>query len=141
MSFKIGDILFFDRYQFTDTGETKPHFGLVVLPEHATKYQGSVFCAVITSKQPKHWGLCLYKKYYSCFVRDSFACFDRKDLVSKDGLDLDMQPRGTLTVPDIKTAYRILRKSLFVIDDLGKSPFLRGVIIYEWKKIIALPKK
>ena len=81
MSFSVGDILFFREYQFSDTGSVKPHFALVLLPETATKYQGSVLCCVITSKVPKSWGLLLNQATYGFFQCDSYACFDRKELV------------------------------------------------------------
>jgi hypothetical protein len=136
MSFKVGSILFFDRYEFTDKKEVRKHFGLVLLPEHATRYQNSILCAVVTSKKPHGWDFLLQKNLYTCFLCDSFACFDRKDLVSKTGLNPSDQPRAVLTKDDLKSAFKILKKSLFVIDDMAKSPFLRGVIIYQWKKEI-----
>jgi hypothetical protein len=138
MNFEVGHILFFDRYQFTDTGETKPHFALVLLPERATEYQNSILCAVITSKEPKKWGLPLSKTAYSCLTRDSFVCFDRKDLVSKEGLGSDEQPKGKLTDGDFKPAFKLLKKSLFVVDDLGKSPYFRAAIIYQWKVALGM---
>lgn len=133
MSFKVGDILHFDQYQFTDTGELKRHFGLVLLPEHATQFQNSILCSVVTSKEPGRWGLLLSQKNYPCFVRDSYACFDRKDLVSKNGLSEGEQPVGSLRASDLTKAFKLLRKSLFVISDLGKSPYFRAAIIYQWK--------
>ena len=102
MSFRVADIPLFKEYQFTDTGEVARHFGLVLLPEEATKYQGSVLCCVITSKKPNRWDLLLSKKDYSFFIMDSFVCFDRKDLVSKSGLDGGVQPRGRLNKKDFK---------------------------------------
>ena len=140
MSFRIGNILFFDQYQFTDTGETKPHFGLVLLPESATEYQNSIFCAVITSKKPRGWDLLLSKDKYPCFIRDSYACFDRKDLVSKSGLNGGDQPKGMLNAIDLVAAFRLLKKSLFVIDDLGKNPYFRAAIIYQWKVALGITK-
>lgn len=136
MSFSAGNILFFKEYQFTDTKDIKPHYALVLLPEEATQYQGSVYCCVITSKESKHWSLLLEKERYQCFRCDSYACFDRKDLVSKTGLDKENQPLGSLVDADIKKAYKILKKSLFVINDMASDPFMRGAIIYHWKKLI-----
>lgn len=141
MSFNIGEILFFDQYQFTDTGESKPHFGLVLLPETATEYQGSIFCSVITSRKPQGWNMLLSKDHYMCFMCDSYACFDRKDLVSKDGLSKSEQPKGVLNEIDKKTAFKILKKSLFVINDLGKSPYFRAAIIYQWKIALNISSK
>ena len=140
MNFSVGDILFFKEYTFTDTGKTVSHFGLVLLPEYATKYKNSLLCCVITSNQPrnKRWALALKCSCYSCFTRDSFACFDRKDLVSKNGLGRDHQPKAKLSDEDSKKAFKILKKSLFVIRDLANNPFMRGAIIYEWKKALKL---
>lgn len=134
MSFSVGDILFFNEYQFTDTGNKKRHYGLVLLPESATKYQESVYCCVITSKATGHWALELKQSNYAFFSCDSYACFNRKDLVSKSGLDDKQQPRGSLTLVDKEKAYKILKKSLFVIKDMANSPYFRAIIIYNWKK-------
>ena len=136
MSFSVGDILFFNEYQFTDTGHKKRHYALVLLPEIATKYQNSVYCCVITSKATKRWALLLKQDSYPFFSYDSYACFDRKDLVSKSGLDNNKQPRGSLIKTDIGEAYKVLRKSLFVVQDMANSPFFRGIIIYHWKKAL-----
>lgn len=138
MSFSVGDIPFFKEYQFTDTGRFAPHFGLVLLPETATKYQNSLLCCVITSREPKRikWSLLLECSKYSCFSKNSHACFDRKDLVSKSGLGDNPQPKARLCVDDLKRAYKILRSSLFVIRDIANDPYMRGVIIYEWKKAL-----
>ena len=136
MTFKVGDIPLFKEYQFTDTGESAKHFGLVLLPEDATKYQNSVLCCVITSKEPKKWGLALKNKDYTFFKFDSYACFDRKDLVSKLGLDGSAQPKGCLNMHDFGLAFKILKKSLFVVKDIASDPFLRGAIIYEWKVVL-----
>lgn len=136
MSFKPGDIPFFAQYQFTDTAESKKHFGLVLLPEESTKYQNSILCCVITSQIPKLWGFLLKCRKYSFFSCDSFVCFDRKDLVSKGGLAGGIQPRGRLDDDDFRKAFKILRISLFCIKDLASDPHLRGTIIYEWKQIL-----
>ena len=136
MSFSIGDILFFDRYLFTDTGQTKRHFALALLPEHVTQYQENIFCCVITSKETRSWSLALLKTDYKCFSADSFVCFNRKDLVPKDGLGELPQPRGELNKRDLNKSYKLLKKSLFVIKDICSDPFLRGTIIYRWKKVL-----
>ncbi|MEK9134893.1 MAG: hypothetical protein AAB451_01135 [Patescibacteria group bacterium] len=134
----MGDILFFKEYQFTDTGQIKAHFALVLLPETATKYSGSVLCCVITSKIPKGWGLLLSKAAYKFFDCDSYACFNRKDLVSKSGLDESPQPKGTLNRTDRDRGFKILKKSLYVVNDLASDPYFRGIIIYHWKKALGL---
>jgi hypothetical protein len=138
MSFSVGDIPFFREYQFTDTGGIARHFGLVLLPETATKYQGSLLCCVITSRKTKRWSLILKSSSYSCFRHNSYACFDKKDLVSMSGLENSQQPKTKLNEDDFKRAYKILKKSLFVIKDLAYDPFMRAVIIYEWKKALGL---
>ncbi|MHB8174848.1 MAG: hypothetical protein ACYDFU_10370 [Nitrospirota bacterium] len=140
MSFLVGDIPLFEQYQFTDTGETAKHFGLVLLPETATKYQSSLLCCVITSQKPRRpqWSLPLQQVDYTCFKRDSHACFDRKDLVSMSGLGPEPQPKGKLNKADLKSSYKILKKSLFAIKDLANEPFLRGAVIYQWKKALGL---
>lgn len=133
MNFSVGDVPFYEEYVFTDTGTMKRHFGLILLPEKATQYQGSNLCCVITSKSPNNWGYKLCKSDYSCFSCDSFACFNRKDLVSKTGLGDGNQPKGSLNKQDLKEAYKILKKSLFCIKDFASDPFIRGTIIKEWK--------
>jgi len=97
-------------------------------------------CCVITSKSPRSWGLPLKQTTYKCFQCDSYACFDRKDLVSKNGLDESSQPKGMLTTADKKVGFKTLKKSLYVIEDMASDPYLRGVIIYQWKKELGLIK-
>jgi len=139
MSFNVGDIPWFDEYVFTDTGEVRSHFGLAILPETATKFQSSLLCCVITSKETKSWSMALNpSNYIACFTKESFICFDRKDLVPLDGLGGEPQPRGKLTKKDASDAYKILKKSLFCIQDIGSDIFMRGAIIREWKKAIRL---
>lgn len=140
MSFSVGDLPFFEEYQFTDTGKTAKRFSLVLLPEEATQYQNSILCCVVTSQPPARWWLPLELKDYPCFTKRSFACFDRKDLVSKRGLGADPQPRGALTDKDFPKAFKILKKSLFVVKDIANDKFLRGAIIFEWKKKLAEKK-
>lgn len=136
MSFNAGHILYFKEYQFTDTGETRKHFALALLPEYATQYKNSILCSVITSKEPKSWGLLLKQSTYDCFNCNSYVCFNRKDLVSKTGLHKDNQPRGILNHSDLEESFKVLKKSLFAINDIASDPFLRGTIIYQWKKIL-----
>jgi hypothetical protein len=139
MTFKVGDIPFFEEYVFTDTGTTARHFALVLAPETATQYQGSLLCCVITSKNPKNkWSFLLKASVYDCFIKNSYACFNRKDLVPKFGLSKTSQPKAKLTSSDLSKSYKILKKSLYAIKDLASDPFLRGTIIYEWKKKMKL---
>jgi len=139
MTFKVGDIPFFEEYVFTDTGETARHFALVIAPETATQFHGSLLCCVITSKDPKNkWSFLLKASSYDCFTKNSYACFNRKDLVPKIGLGKDLQPKAKLTSSDISKSYKILKRSLYAIKDLANDPFLRATIIYEWKKAIKL---
>lgn len=140
MTFSVGDIPFFKEYQFTDSGEMAPHYGLVLLPESATKYNNSVLCCVVTSQQPQRtkWNLPLECSSYKCFTKNSFACFDRKDLVSKTGLGEDPQPRASLNNSDLRKAFKILKGSLYTIKDLANDPYMRGAIIYAWKKALGL---
>ena len=142
MTFSVGDIPFFKEYLFTDSGKVAPHFGLVLLPENATKFTNSILCCVVTSQPPKRtkWSLLLECSGYSCFSKNSFDCFDRKDLVSKNGLGDDPQPRAALNKNDLQKAFKILKGSLYAIKDLANDPHMRGVIIYEWKKTLGLLK-
>jgi hypothetical protein len=110
---------------------------LVLLPEEATQYQNSVLCCVVTSQLPTKWFLPLEEKRYSCFNRKSYVCFDRKDLVSKRGLGKDPQPRGRLIDEDFLKAFKMLKKSLFVVKDIASDKFLRGAIIFEWKQVLS----
>jgi hypothetical protein len=137
MIFSVGDIPFYKEYTFTDNRETKPHFGLVLLPEKATKYQESNLCSVITSKCPLKWGYELKKEKYPFFNLDSFICLDRKDLVSKSCLSDGDQPRGKLKREDLKSVFKLLKKSLFCIKDIASNPYIRGTIIKEWKEKIS----
>lgn len=116
MSFAIGDILFFEEYHFTDTGKSAKHFGLVLLPEGATQFQNNLLCCVITSKYPQNkWSLLLQKTCYACFSKDSFACFDRKDLVAKDGLEMGYQPKEHLNPEDKMKAWKKLSNFFYDI--------------------------
>ena len=136
MNFSVGDIPFFKEYLFTDTGKTARHFALVLLPSEATQYRNSIHCCVITSKKPTRWYFVLVKKNYVFFNHDSFACFNRKDLVPLSGIDKEPQPKGKLNQADLKEVFKVLKKSLFVIKDIANDPFLRGTIIYEWKRVL-----
>ena len=94
-----------------------------------------MFCCVITSREPRVWGMLLLSKRYPCFSKDSYSCFNRKDLVPAAGLSENLD---TLKIGDRKKAFKILKKSLYVIKDtLGDDAFMRAVIIREWKKTIS----
>jgi hypothetical protein len=138
MSFKPGDIPYFIRYQFSDTGEEWPHFALVLLPETATKYQNSLLCCVVTSHSSRSkLTHCLKSSEYPCFDHDSYACFHRKDLVSKSGLGIEPQPRGALSPNDIREAFKKIKKSIYAVQDLVSiDPYLRATVISEWKFIV-----
>ena len=139
LAFSIGDILYFKTYCFTDKGTNAPHFGLVLLGDGLTKFKNSILCCVITSKEPnvKKWCLILKCDSYKCFKVDSYACFDRKDLQSVGDLDRGrQQPQGHLNRGDLKRAFKILKNSLFNINDWASKPFLKGAIIREWKKAL-----
>jgi len=138
MSFVVGDILWFKEYTFTDTGESLAHFGLALLPETATRYQGSILCCVITSSESRFWTVPLDHANYSCFSRKSFACLNRKDLVSMRGLGSDPQPRGRLIKNDLDEVYKLLKKSLYCINDIASDRFMKGAIIRHWKKELGL---
>jgi len=85
--------------------------------------------------------LSLPKKQYPFFSLDnSYICFNRRHLVSKRGLADGTQPRGKLKRPDLMGSFKILKKSLYAIRDFAADPFLRGTIIYEWKKELGLIK-
>lgn len=139
MSFVVGDIPFFKEYQFTDTGKIAPHFALVLLPEIATRFQNSLLCCVITSRDPQNkWSLLLKQTCYVCFTKDSYACFDRKDLVANNGLGFGSQPKGRLNSDDLLKAYKKLKRSLYAIPDIASAPYMKGTIIYTWKKALGL---
>lgn len=143
MSFLIGDIPFFKEYQFTDTGKIAPHYGLVLLPETATRWKGSLLCCVVTSSEPKDkhgkkWSMPLLCSTYDCFDHDSYAFFNRKDLVSMSGLGEDPQPKARLNKNDMLAAFKKLKHSLYAIKDIANDSFMRGAIIYRWKKELGL---
>lgn len=136
LDFSICDILHFDEYTFTDDNSSADHFGLVLLPSKATKYQNSILCCVITSQEPQRKNLVIELgcDKYRCFNRTSYACFNRKDLQSKSGLSKREQPVGKLNQNDRIEAYKKLKKSLYAIQDIA-STWLRATIFREWAKI------
>jgi hypothetical protein len=139
MAFFIGNILLFKEYHFTDRYNKKKHFGLVILPETATKYQNSIYCCVITSQKPviMRWSLLLKGSSYKCFRCDSYACLNKIDLESKNDLDTGPQPRANLNQEDLKKAYRKLIDFLYSRES-GFDLWMRGAIVREWKKILNL---
>lgn len=136
--FNVCDILFFSQYEFTDTGETRPHFALVLLPEKATKWQNSLLACVITSQQPKRmdFSLILDPKDYPCFSRLTYIHFHKRDLQSKVGLSKRDQPVSKLLKKDIPSAFKKLKRSLYARQDIG-SIWYKAAIFYEWKKLLA----
>jgi hypothetical protein len=136
MNYSVGDILFFRKYLFTDTGEEKKHYALVLLPPGATKYSSNVYCCVITSRKPRGWYLELDANRYTCFSKTSYCAFDRRDLTPGSGIGAAPQPRAVLTKTDLKRGFKILKAHMFSIDD----KYLRATIIYQWKKSLGLLK-
>lgn len=136
LDFNICDILHFDEYTFTDDRTVANHFGLVLLPSKATKYQNSILCCVITSREPNRKNLVIELKIdkYNCFSKTSYACFNRKDLQSKNGLSAREQPVGKLDQNDRKEAYKKLKRSIYAIQDIA-STWLKATIFREWSKI------
>ena len=139
MNFEIGDILHFDQYFFTDKGTSTRHFGLVLLPEKITKYENNILCCVITSQTPKctkyvHEISC---SSYDCLTKDSYVCFNRRDIQSKSDLSSGNQPKSSLNNTDLNLSYRKLKKSLYAVKDMA-SKWYKAAIIREWTKFLAL---
>lgn len=138
-TFSAADILFFKQYFFTDVyaGESSaPHFALVIIPSALTNFKNSLYCAVITSKQPGRGErfLRLSKSKYACFKHDSYACFDRLDFNSVDDIGGGIQPREKLDKEDIHLSFKFLCAALY--DPKNKvEEYLRAAVIMEWKKI------
>ena len=109
---------------------------MVIVPPKLTEFKESIFCAVITSKEPKnkyavHTLLC---DKYSCFSKDSYARLRDLDYVHNEGLDsAKSQPVGTLLNDDAKQAFKKLKSVLFSANP-PVDKFLRAAIIREWKK-------
>jgi hypothetical protein len=138
--FHSTDILFFQRYLFTDTGEEAPHYGLVIVPSHLTDFSESILCAVMTSQPVKStWGTYkLLETDYDEFTRDTTVRLKDLDYVPHHGLHpRGAQPRTSLTKKDAKECFKILKALLFNPNvQLGIDPFLRGAVIREWKKAL-----
>ena len=127
--FQAADILHFERYRFTDDGSVARHFALVLLPSSVVGYENSLYCAVITSKEDKQYSLKLEKNKYSCFSRDSFACFRRRDIESISDLSENKQPLEKLNKADIKNAFKVIKSVLYRAGDA----YMTATVIREWK--------
>jgi hypothetical protein len=140
MSFDLGDIPHYDSYLFTDTGETARHYALVLLPNKNTQFQSNDLCCVITSKHPKNPTYVHElnnKNYPFLSVPISYVCFDRKDYVPQSGLSSRSQPVGKLKDSEVKNVFKKLKNSLYRRSkDIASDPYVKGTIIYEWKKKI-----
>lgn len=64
---------------------------------------------------------------------DSYVCFNRRDFECLDDLSERKQPVGRILEDDAKFSFSVLKKVLY--KDKNIDPFLRGVLIREWKKI------
>ncbi len=138
MSFKIGDIVYFDNYCFTDTGETAKHYGLILLPS-VTSLPGCIYCAVITSRTVKHFfALPLSEIKYTCLRLQSYACFDRQDYQSESDVSRNnLVPLQSLDSTDLKLAKKKLRVSLFSPNlPYHNDAFLRATVLREWKSVV-----
>jgi len=146
MDFKIADILYFERYFFTDNNSSAPHFALVLLPSSILPYRfsNSLLCAVITSKEPKSFFIELSKKKYIFFSKDSsYVCFDRQDINSINDLDAKQnQPLGALDKIDIKLAFKKIKDLFYstrgkhLCQSFKINKFLIATTIREWKKYL-----
>jgi len=138
---QVADILYFEKYFFTDNNKSAPHFGLVILPPYLTripfssvKLANNIWCCVITSKKSRRFFLLLLSSKYSCLKVDSYACFDRMDINSLTDLDDKYsQPVASLDKKDIKESLKTLRTLLFTDPKFIEDKFLRATIIREWK--------
>ncbi|MGW8184497.1 MAG: hypothetical protein ACWGHO_00105 [Candidatus Moraniibacteriota bacterium] len=133
----IGDILHFERYCFTDTGEIAEHFGLVLLPPVIIDLENSLLCSVVTSQPPKYFYLELLPEEYDCFRKKTFVCFNRRDINSIGDLSKNKQPRGKLKSTDFKKAFKIIKGIHY---GNSNDTYLVATIVREWKKIIKSSK-
>lgn len=132
-NYKIGDILFFENYYFTDTSQSAKHFALTLLPPGVMNLPNSLLCCVITSRPAKYFSLLLLKSKYQCFNKDSFACFNRRDINSIHNLDKkNKQPLAALDKVDLKKSFKILKKIFYGTTDT----YLVAAVIREWKKLM-----
>jgi len=130
-NYKVSDILYFEKYYFTDTNECARHFALVLLPSAVMNYQHNLLCSVITSKPERYYSLKLEKEAYRCFYENSYVCFRRRDIEDVNDLSKKRQPVGTLNRHDIKRAFNIIKSVLYGAGDL----YMMATVIREWKKI------
>ena len=139
MSFRIGDIVYFTPYYFTDTGFSKDHFALVLLPENLTGYSNNIYCAVLTSKKPRldYFCVTLSSNNYLFFSKETYIDLTSQDLQSLSDLR-DEKVVVPLSRSDLISVYRKLKKCLFVpsLPTSKIDPYLRATILREWKKIV-----
>ncbi len=139
MSFRIGDVVYFTPYYFTDTGFSKDHFALVLLPENLTGYSNNIYCAVITSKKPRldYFSVTLRSNTYSFFPKETYIDLTSQDFQSLSDLK-DEKVVVSLSKSDLTSAYKKLRKCLFVpsLPTSKIAPYLRATILREWKKLV-----
>ena len=128
---KVGDILYFDEYIFTDNNSTAKHFALVVLPQ--LLFVENIYCAVITKQTPRNNLLIkLDCDNYSCFSVVSYACMDRIDIerIEKG----NHRYRASLTVEDLRKGLKVIRKCIALNHPCYKNKLFTATVIREWKK-------
>jgi hypothetical protein len=130
-NFQVADILYFERYFFTDTKTYAKHYALVLLPSLVMNYENNLLCSVITSKEEKNYSLKLEANKYPCFSKDSYACFRRRDIENINDLSNKDQPVGKLNKVDIKKAFKVIKKVRYGVGDM----YQMATVIREWKKI------
>ena len=134
-SYKIGDILYFLSYYFTDTNECAPHYAMVVLPSILMEYESQILCCVITSNQEakkKKYCISLSLDIHKCFNRETFCCLNRRDIESLGDLDLSKKlPLSILTKDELKKCFKLFK-------NIKHSPIQNNyfvpVIVREWKR-------
>lgn len=139
MSYNSTEILYFTEYTFNDTGDSAPHFGLVIVPPRLTEFKESILCAVITSRKPRNNFAVqtLNENTYSCFNRLSYARLRDLDYVHNGGLDkTKKQPVGALLKEDAKISFKKLKSVLFSPNP-PVDKYLRAAILREWKKALS----
>jgi len=129
--YQPADILHFQRYHFTDTHQEKPHYALVLLPSSIMDLENNLLCSVITSVPTKQFALKLLKSKYPCFQKDSYVCFNRRDINCLSDLSDKKQPLGKLHKEDIHKSFKILKAILYGTKDI----YLMATIVREWKII------
>ena len=133
-----GEIAYFDKYYFTDIANSKPvpHFATVLLPTKVTGFQNSILCAVMTSRETSDkTSVSIETKDHPCLSTKTYICFKRRDYECIDDLDSKKrQPVGKLNETEVKKCWPKLKDALYA--DIKLSPYTRGTIIREWKKIL-----